>query len=124
MKIRVTQEQGQVPVKVFHLQGQLNLGTAATLEQAAQDAHAAGMRDLLIDMSAVSSLTSAGLRAIHAVYRLLSNSPEAPVESGEPSPHLKLLNPSAELRRVLKISGFDLFIEIHDDPQTAIASFG
>jgi hypothetical protein len=39
------------------------------------------------------------------------------------SPFLKLLNPQPDIRRVLNISGFDAYIMVFDDQQTAIDSF-
>jgi anti-anti-sigma factor len=66
-------------------------------------------------MSATEAITSAGLRAILYIYKLLSNSPGA---GG-----VKLLCPSAEVQRVLKVAGFDRYLEIYSDRQTAIDSF-
>ena len=37
--------------------------------------------------------------------------------------HFKLLNPSSDLIRVLKVAGFDSFIEIYEDLDEAVASF-
>ncbi len=132
MDIIVSQEQGRVPVTVFRVVGRVNLGNAAELEKKAQQAFENGMRDLLIDLTEVPSLTSAGLRALHAIYTLLSGG--APERSdaatpGEPavkalkSPHLKLLSPSPYVLKVLRTTGFDLFMEIHDSRQDAVASF-
>ena len=59
MNIRVAHEQGRVPVTVFYVQGQINLGNTAQLEQTARAAYDDGMRDLLIDLSETTSLTSA-----------------------------------------------------------------
>jgi anti-anti-sigma factor len=124
MNIRVAHEQGRVPVTVFYVQGQINLGSTAQLEQLARAEFDNGMRDLLIDLSETSSLTSAGLRTLHMLYRLLDDpSPDA---SGarRKSLHLKLLNLSPALQRVIQIAGFDSFIEVFDDLPTAIAAFG
>ena len=62
MNIRVSQEQGRVPITVYRLEGRVNLGNADELERMAQQAHADGMRDLIIDLETVTSLTSAGMR--------------------------------------------------------------
>jgi hypothetical protein len=47
--VSVAQEQGRIPVTVLHLQGRVNLGNTAELEQAAREAFDAGGRDMLID---------------------------------------------------------------------------
>jgi len=39
------------------------------------------------------------------------------------SPHVKLARPTPRVSEVLNLAGINLFIEIHDDLQTAIGSF-
>ena len=124
MNIRVQYEQGRVPVTVFYVQGQINLGSTAQLEQMARAEFDNGMRNLLIDLSETTSLTSAGLRTLLLLYRLLDDSPTHADGTQRKSSHLKLLNLTPDVRRVLQISGFDNFIDILDDLPTAIASFG
>ena len=130
MELTISHEQGRVPITIFQVQGLINMGSAKTLEENAKQEYAAGMRYLLIDLSQVSSLTSAGLRALHLINNLLSSSQDKDspaVEQEKPdeqkSPFLKLLNPQPDIRRVLNISGFDTYIEVLDDRQTAIDSF-
>ena len=123
MNIRVSQEQGRVPVTVFRLDGRVNLGNADELERMAQQAHADGMRDLIIDLEEITSLTSAGMRVLHSIYRLLGvDAPEGSTKIHK-SLHLKLVNPSPYVRRVLEIAGYDLFLDIYGDLQEAVASF-
>ncbi len=124
MNIRVAHEQGHVPVTVIYVQGQINLDSAPQLEEAARTEYDNGMRDLLIDFSAATSLTSAGLRALLVLYRLLEDASSDASGSRRKSAHLKLLNLSPDLRRVIQIAGFDRFIDIYDDLPTAVASFG
>ncbi len=124
MNIRVAHEQGRVPVTVFYVQGQLNLGSAPQLENMARAEYDSGMRDLLIDLSEATSLTSAGLRTLVVLYRLLGDSSADTSGSRQKSAHLKLLSLPPDLRQVIQIAGFDRFIEVYDDLPTAIASFG
>jgi anti-anti-sigma regulatory factor len=131
LEITVSQEQGRASVTVFHLKGRVNLGTAELLLAKAQEAIQAGARYVLLDLSEVLSVTSAGLRAFHQMVLSLRDASsaegvEATQAAGESvlkSPHLKLLNPIPDVRRVLQIAGFDMFLEIHDDVKDAIASF-
>jgi hypothetical protein len=58
------------------------------------------------------------------LYQLLNDPLPGAGGALRKSPHLKLLNPPPALRRVLQIAGFDVFIDIFDDLQTAIDSFG
>jgi anti-anti-sigma factor len=131
LEISVSQEQGRVPVTVFHLKGRLNLGTAEQLQAKAQEAVQAGARYVLLDLSEVLSVTSAGLRTFHQIYQLLRDAStaegdEATRAAGESvlkSPYLKLHNPTPDVRRVLQIAGFDMFLEIHDNLKDAITSY-
>ena len=124
MNIRVAHEQGRVPVTVFYVQGQINMGSTPQLEKMARAEYDNGMRDLLIDFSETTSLTSAGLRTLAVLYRLLEDPSSDASRSQRKSAHLKLLNPPPDLRQVIQISGFDTFIDIYDDLPTAVASFG
>ncbi len=124
MNIRVAHEQGRVPVTVIYVQGQINLGSTPQLEEAARAEYDNGMRDLLIDFSEATSLTSAGLRTLLVLYRLLGDASSDASGARRKSAHLKLLNLSPDLRRVLQIAGFDNFIDIYDDLPAAVASFG
>ncbi len=124
MNIRVAHELGRVPVTVIYVQGQINLGSTPQLEETARTEYDNGMRDLLIDFSEATSLTSAGLRTLLVLYRLLGDASSDASGSRRKSAHLKLLNLSPDLRRVLQIAGFDNFIEIYDDLPAAVASFG
>lgn len=132
MEITVIQKEGRVPIAIFQVEGQINMGTTNILEEKARQEITAGTHYLLIDLSQVTSLTSAGLRTIHLINNLLASNPPADAafvdqteQSGSKpiSPYLKLLNPQPDIRRVLNISGFDSFIEVFNDQQAAIDSF-
>src|SRR5512139_3182903 len=111
MNIRVAHEQGRVPITVFYVQGQINLGSTAQLEQMARAEYDSGMRNLLVDLSETTSLTSAGLRTLLLLCRLLDDSSSHAGETRRKSSRLKLLNLSPDVRRVIQISGFDNFID-------------
>ncbi|HLF28683.1 MAG TPA: STAS domain-containing protein [Anaerolineae bacterium] len=132
MDVRVSQEQGRVPVTVFYVQGDINMESYEQLEQQARQAHATGMRDLIIDISEVPYMSSAGIRVLNSVFNLLRS--DSPDESDEAmrkgisagtfkSPHLKLVSPTKRVHEVLKMAGFDMFLEIHRSVKEAVASF-
>jgi len=88
---------------------------------------------MLLDMTKVNSISSAGMRAIQTIFmqfRAGASSAEDQAmrrgvrDGSYKSPHLKLLNPSPQVLQVLKMAGFDMFLEIHRDLDTAVASFG
>ncbi len=132
MDMTISHEQGRVPVTVFHLKGKLDATTHEQFEKQAREAFATGARNMLIDLSAVPYISSAGLRSLHMLFTMLRTN--APSESQEAmqkgiregtfkSPHLKLLKPNANVLEALKLVGYDMYIEIHTDLQKAVASF-
>jgi anti-anti-sigma factor len=132
MEISVSQEQGRVPVTVFRITGDINVSTYEQLQAQAHQAFEAGTRNLLLDLTGVDYISSAGIRALNHIFNLLRTT--APGESDEAirqglsdgtfkSPHLKLLGPSDKVKEVLSMAGVDMFLEIHSDRQAAIASF-
>ena len=132
MDIVVSHEQGRVPVTVFRIKGEINMNTHEQLQAQAQAAFKAGARKMLLDLSEVTHVTSAGLRAIHYIFNLLRS--DAPDESEAAlhqglrdgtfkSPHLKLLNPQPAVLKALSVAGFDMFLEEHSSLAEAVASF-
>ena len=131
MDIAVSLEQGRVPVTVFRVTGEINAQSYPQLQTAAEQAFQAGMRNLLLDLSGVTYITSAGLRTLHQIFTLLhaeSSETGANIRQGLrdgtfTAPHLKLLNPQPIVLTVLHTAGFDMYIEIHRNLKDAVASF-
>lgn len=113
LSIAVTEEKGNVPVTMLHLTGDLDGKTYQELESKANEVIGAGASNLLIDLSGVGFMGSAGLRALHGI----SNKVKAA------SGHMKLLNPSDAASRVFHTLGFDKHFDIHNNRETAIKAF-
>ena len=118
LQIGVSREDGEKAVTVLRLKGSLDANTQGDLENAAKKAIDSGAQFLLLDMSEVDYLGSAGMRAIHAVTNVLS-----PDDPSLRSANLKILNPSPAAAKVFKTQGFDAFIDIHGSIDEAIAAF-
>lgn len=118
MEITVTQEQARVPVTILAVKGRVNLGNAEELEARANQVYGQGARQVLLDLAEVESLTSAGLRAILFIHKLL-----AQPESGSEPGSLKLSGATREVQRVLHIAGFDVYLDLYPDRRTALDSF-
>ncbi len=133
MDIMVSQEQGRVPVTVFHIKGDIDANTYEQLENRAERAIAAGTKDMLLDLSEVGYVSSAGVRAINRIFNMLhtdaSGAGRAALSKGLrdgtfKSPHLKLLNPSPAVMEVLSATGMDMFLDIRRNNQEALEAFG
>ena len=130
LNVTTSGAQGRVPVTVLHVDGRINQGNSDVLERAAKDAYVKGGRHFLIDLNNVASLTSAGLRSIHWIYTMLSESPagdkpaqDASQSQKSKSPYMKLFTTSPHVLKVLNIAGFDQYIDTYQDLNEAIAAF-
>ena len=121
-----------MPVTVLHVKGEVGVESYQQLEKEADACLAQGTICLLLDLAKVTFLSSSGLRAIHHIFdqvrATLSEGSDEQVHAGLRdgtfhSSHLKLANPSREVLAVLKMAGFDMFLEIHSDVKPAVASF-
>jgi anti-anti-sigma factor len=132
MEITVMQEQGRVPVTVLQVAGKTDSGSADEFQRKIMEVIDAGARYLVLDLSKIPYMSSAGLRVLQEVFsklRSLSASESDKemykkiADGSFKSPHLKLLNPTKEVLEVLRMSGFDMLVSIEHDLKTAVASF-
>ncbi len=119
LKIAPEQIQAGVPVTVFHLRGWLDAQGEEQLLEAARAAYDEGARYLLIDMSDLDTLTSAGIRAIQKVYQIYT-----PKEDRFKVAHLKLCNAPPQIYNVLGITGFLHNIPMYESRDGALETFG
>jgi anti-anti-sigma regulatory factor len=136
MEITSTQKQGRVPVTILQLDGKLDGSNYMQLLEEAKRTYGTGARDLLIDLSRLSFLSSAGIAAIHKTALLFRGLELPEDESGWAAfhaidrdrdngvqKHVKLLSPQPEVANILDITGFKALFEIHTDLDMAVASF-
>jgi len=132
LRIAVEQARGRVDVTIMRIEGSIDAANYQALQTAVDTAYAAGARYLLFDLASVAYMSSAGLQVLHrSIGRLAdqrSAGGDAPITPGMTgdsfkSPHVKLLNPSENVSRLLEVSGFALFLDVHTDLDSAIASF-
>jgi anti-anti-sigma factor len=132
MDIKIDEHAGRVPVTVFHITGNIDSNTHQDVDAQVTAAIAAGAQHILIDLKRVDYMSSAGLHLMHSVFNQLRerypDTSEAEMRAGinagtYKSGHLKLARPTANVRKVLEMGGFDMFLEIHSDLESAVASF-
>ncbi len=132
MEIKVSTEQGRVPITVMHVDGNIDSATYEAFLNKAEELIKDGTRYMLIDLDHTPFVSSAGLRALNIIFnRLRTVTPDMSDEEMRnginkgtyKSPHLKLLKPSKASQVSLESSGFSMFIEIFSDLKKAVESF-
>lgn len=119
LRIVTEQAQADVPVTVFRLRGWLDAQSEDQLLEVARTTYDSGARYLLIDMSDLDTLTSAGMRALQKVYQIFT-----PRDDSARVAHLKLCNAPPQIYNVLGITGFLQNIPMYESTDTALQSFG
>ena len=136
MNISVSEVQGNVPVTVIKLDGQLDGQNYQELIAKAQELYKAGTHDFLLDLSDLTYISSAGLVALHSMA-LLTRGEELPDTEGGWSAyrsmgrssaagmqkHVKLLSPRSDVMGVLDMVGFNNVFEVYTDRDEAVKSF-
>ncbi len=136
MEITVSQEQGRISISVIKVSGQLDGQSYESLILKAREVIDGGIRNILLDLSELTYISSAGLVSFHTIA-LMTRGEELPdaeqgwstlksmdrSRDGGLQKNLKLLNPRPEVVSVLDMVGFSAFFEIFTDKQKAIDSF-
>jgi anti-anti-sigma regulatory factor len=136
MELSVEQASQRPDVTVVRLQGDLDGSNYRELIAKARELHQAGSRHLLLDLTGLRYMSSAGIVALHSTA-LLYRGIEAPdpeeagwrairavgESAGDAQNHVKLLNPAPRVVGVLERSGMATFFEVHTDEAAAVASF-
>lgn len=120
LNIMVGQAQGNVPVTVLRVEGDIDAATHKSLQDKAAEVIEGGTTHILLDLGGVNYMGSAGFRAIHAMTNMLSDEASSGLSK---SPYLKLLNPTEAVARVIKTLGFDVYLDIYQDRDEAVSSF-
>jgi anti-anti-sigma factor len=132
MQVTTSVAQNKPSVTILAVQGEINAQTSSEFEAAAQQAIESGAANLVLDLTQVTYVSTAGLRSIQAIFNLLhardletdSEAMRKGLRDGSfKSKHLVLVNPSSGVAKVLRITGFDMFIESYRNVSAALAAF-
>ncbi|SRR5258706_8169736 len=136
MQISVSKHEGNVPVVVLHLEGNLDASNYTNVIKQAQASFDGGARDLVLDLGKVPYMSSAGLMSLHTVSLIFAGQNLKPNSSGRPTfrsldpdrdqaarQHMKLLNPQPAVDQVLDTVGLKQFFEVFTDLDSAVKSF-
>ncbi len=135
MEIIVSQENGKVPVSVLQLKGDLDASSYLDLVNTAQQLYDEGARHLLLDLTDLAFISSAGLASLHIVTKLFRGE-ETDLEDGWGTfrdmgrerdssfqKNVKLLSPSPNVDKVLDTVGFKQSFEVFTSLDEAVQSF-
>lgn len=137
MEISISQKQGNVPVTVIALDGRLDGQNYQELIAKGQELFTSGVGDILLDLTNLSYVSSAGMVAFHSIALLLhGKAPLNPEQGwgayrsmgrskgeGDTQKHFKLFNPQPGVSNILNMVGFDTIFEIFTDLDKAVNSF-
>jgi anti-anti-sigma factor len=114
----VVERNGKSAVTVLHLRGWLDAQSEPQLLDAAQTAKSGGAIYLVLDMAEVDTLTSAGMRAIQKVYKLIT-----PPDQHFKVAYVKLCNAPPQIYHVLGITGFLHNTPMYESLDAALESY-
>lgn len=136
MNILTSVVQGRVPVTILRPEGRLDGQNYQELISKAAELYEAGARHILLDLTDVTYISSAGIVALHTIALMLRGEPLPNLDNGWNAikasgrvaeegrqEHLKLLRPAPEITNVLEMTGFSAYLEAFQDQETAIQAF-
>ncbi|HLF24932.1 MAG TPA: STAS domain-containing protein [Anaerolineae bacterium] len=138
MNLTLEHVSGGTPVAVLSIHGDLDGSNFQDLIAKSRELYAAGTRRLLLDLSDMPYMSSAGLVALHSIALLLRGEEPPDPEDGwaafhavsrdqdrgvSPQQNVKLLNPQSRVTRTLEMTGMNQFFPIYTDRAEAITSF-
>lgn len=116
LDIKVSQMEGSKPVTVIHVSGEIDANSHQLLDEKATDIINDGARHILLDLTNIKYMSSAGFRSMHKIYTVLD-------VTEDDTACLKLLKPSDQIQRLMKTMGFDSYMTAYDDLLDAVNSF-
>jgi len=132
MEITVTIHQAEHPIAIMQVKGEISAASYMEVVNKAQELFGNPVRNLIIDLSEVSAVSSAGLVGLHKIALIYSGVPQQ-VDDDDSRPDfthnsnarkfVKLLNPQPAVDDALRNAGLKLFFKVYTDLDTAIESF-
>ncbi|MFN8412931.1 MAG: STAS domain-containing protein [Anaerolineales bacterium] len=136
MHISFSKHEGRVPVIVMHLTGDLDASNYTDVIVRAQEAYDEGARNIVIDLSKVPYVSSAGLMSLHTLALIFTGNAIQASGLGRPSfrsldqnrdqkvkEHVRLLSPQPPVAQVLDTIGLRNFLSVYTDLESAIQAF-
>jgi anti-sigma B factor antagonist len=100
-------------VDLVTVSGRVDSSSAPELDQALKDLTGAGRSSLVLDLSQVDYMSSAGLRSLVSALR------DCKKQGGD----VRLATPSARVSDVLNLAGLDSIFQVYENTTEAVGSF-
>ena len=123
---------GKDNLVILRLKGELDSNSVAEFDNELSVIMEDEPSHILIDLSDLEFMSSAGVRALNTLYYQLHPTGSAEekkaisqgIRAGTyEAPHLKLLDPTERVIHVLRMSGLDMYLGVYNDEGEAIAAF-
>ena len=125
--LNITKTEGHVTI--LHFDGSLDRQTETLVIESARAVKNTGARFLLVDLHNVDMVTSAGLHALHGIFKMFTPHEEMEARKKEntsevfKSPYFKLSGASSPIEYVLSITGLLESVALYPTLQEALDSF-
>jgi len=134
MEIAVSIHEAREPVAVMSLKGNIDASNFVEVINQAQEIYKRPVHNLILDLSEVPFISSAGLVAIHKISLIYSGGQQEVEQEGKETrpdfthnanarKRVKLFNPQPGVDQTLEMAGLKLFFKVFQDLETAIQSF-
>jgi anti-anti-sigma regulatory factor len=121
---------------ILDLDGELDASNYLDVIDRVRQLYNGGARQLVIDLSDLTFLSSSGLVSLHSSALVMRGEEPPSPDLGWSAFHAiasdvdqgfetccKLVNPQGRVRKTLEMTGFNTFLEIFDDTDAAVRSF-
>lgn len=134
MEIEVSIHEAREPVAVMSIKGNIDASNYVEVINQSQEIYKRPVHNLILDLSGVPFISSAGLVAIHKISLIYSGGQQEVEQEGKETrpdfthnanarKRVKLLNPQPGVDKTLEMAGLKLFFKVFDDLESAIQSF-
>jgi anti-anti-sigma regulatory factor len=136
MELTVAIQQAEEPIAIMQIKGDINASNFLEVVNKAQELYNNPARNLILDLSEVTAVSTTGLVALHKIALVYSGVPqeidtEAATKDRRPDfthssnarKFVKLLNPQPDVDKALEKAGMKLFFKVFKDLESAIQSF-
>jgi anti-anti-sigma regulatory factor len=135
MEINVSIHKAEKPIAIMQITGEIDGSNYLDVVTKAQELYGdETAKDLILDLSHVTEISTTGLAALHQISLIYGGSqhniehdgtemrPDV-THSSSARKHVKLLNPQPDVDKALQDSGLKLFFKVFGDIESAIQSF-